>query len=165
MADYGFKVSDTDVDALDAELAQLLLSTTYPFAKIDTSEDTSFRNITLRFNTDPPEPSGVFPDVYKDTIVYSFEHPYDYTPSFWSLIKVTSPASNTPFYQTVFQDYGVIKGTSAFSEAQVKIKADADRIYVIVTKYKDSGAGGIDSNLVGAVIRIRLFVFVEDVGE
>lgn len=160
--DFGIKVSADESDALEAAAEDLLLSTTYPFAKIDSSNDTSFRNILLSFNQDVPQPSGVGTDLYRDTVVYSFEHGYDYAPSYWSLIQVVVPPSSVTFSQERFQDTGVIGGITAFDSASLTVKVDDERVYLVVTKYKDTAFGGGNVNLVPCTLRVRLFVFVEE---
>jgi hypothetical protein len=161
--DYGIKISDTETDVNKAELDQLLLSSRYPFAKLDTSNEVSFRNIQLRMNQDTPNPAGTSPNTVTDTVVYQFAHGYDYTPAYWSLIQVLAPPTSVVFYQDIFQDDGVIGQTSPFSVSSLSVQVDEDNVYVIVSKYLDTGLGGSAMSLIGTVLRIRLFVFVENI--
>lgn len=159
--DYGIKISDTETDVLDADLEHLLLTTEYPFAKLDTSNDVSFRNIFVRFNTNPPNPGGAFPDTDRETTVYTFAHGYDYAPATWALIQTVSPAVGATFYQSIAQDSGVISAIGVDTSATLTVKADDENINLVVNKYFDNFLGGSAINIVGVTVRIRLFVFVE----
>ncbi len=163
MSDFGIKVSEEGFDAQDAEVDNLLLTTAYPHAKIDTSNQTSFRNYLITFQNDIPNPVGTFPNVYRDTLVHSFEHGYDYTPAYWSLCEVVIPPSGAAYYQRIFQDSGLIGTPVVGSEAYFNVKVDHEKVYFIATKYLNTGIGGTALSIAGAQLRLRLFVFVEHI--
>jgi hypothetical protein len=150
------KVSTPGVDVNKAKTNQLLLSSQYPFAKLDTQKAISFQTIYLFFNNDPPEPSA---GNTTTTTVYSFAHGYNYTPQVWGLFYVVSGAPLTNFYQTYFQDYGIIAAQNPISMAYMYVTADATNVYVKVDKYYD---GSNPNNLASSSYKITIFTFVDD---
>jgi hypothetical protein len=164
MANFGIKVSAPEKDVLTSADADLLLNITDPLTKLDVSNDVSFRNITLTFVNNPPEPSGIFPDIYATTLVYSFNHGYDYVPATWFLIQVVLPVSGSIFYQSYFQDGGLVDSNSAFDEALFYVQVTATAVNFYIRKYYNSGAGGSPNDITGLVLKIRSYVFVEDIG-
>ena len=163
MADYGIKISKEDTDVFTSQGADVLLSSSYPFAKLDTTKDVSFRNTLITFLNNPPEPTGVGADVSKTTLIYSFAHGYSYTPSAWHLMNIVVPVPSTAFDQDYFQDGGTVASTTAFDSAVFYATVDATNVNYYVTK---NFSGGITStnNITGLQIKVRSYVFVEDVG-
>lgn len=164
MSDFGIKVSFPDTDAAEAEQAQLLLSSRYPFAKLDTQKEISFKNYLFRFVSNPPDPVGTSPNFYRETQVYSTEHGYDYIPAVWALVSVVTPVTGAVFYQDYFQDGGVISAKTAFDDTEFYVRATNENVTFHVNKYLDTVSGGIANNLIGCTLRVRLFVFAEDIG-
>lgn len=162
MSDYGLIVTGDGYDALTAEQSQQLLNTRYAHAKLDISNDRSFQNIRLNFINNPPEPSGVFPDENRTTLVATFEHGYDYTPSYWSLINTITPAVGAVFWQEYFQDEGVIGAHSASDDALFYIEVTATNVNFYVRKFYNN-VFGTPNNLVGCQLLIRLYLFAEGV--
>lgn len=155
MGDIGILVSDKGSDVKD--LKDIIFTSKYATAKLDTKNETSFRNIDFTFNSDPPEP--VSPAIYRKTKVGSIPHGYDYWPSYWSLVEVLLPVGS--FYEQVFQETGLVDKDGAFAEASFMVKADSTSINFFVRKYKEDVQ---TTDLTGLRLRIRLYVFVEDVG-
>ncbi len=162
MSDYGVKVSAEDQDVYSAIGQEILLTTRYPFAKLDTTKDESFKNTLLTFITNPTEPSGVG-DTELTTTVYSFPHGYDYIPSAWHLVQITNPAGGTAFDQDYFQDSGIVASHTAFDGAIFESEVDATTVYYKITKYYDSGLGGSTNDITGLQLKIRSYIFVEGV--
>lgn len=152
------KVSPPGVDVKTAADKQLVINGSYPFLKLDTQNPVSFQTIVFTFNTDPPEPSGG--NTTQNTTVYTIPHGYSYTPAFWSLVQTLVPPTGTHLSQTYFQSAGIIAAQTVDDSAGFLIEADSRNIYFIVQKFND-GAGS-PNNLVGCVLRIRLYVFVDD---
>jgi len=159
MSDYGLKVSKDGVDVRTATGVELLLNLSKPQAKLDTTKTVSFQNIDLLFLNDPPEGTGAGDTA--TTLVYKVAHGYTYTPSFWCLVQETPP-SGTAFYQAYFQDTGLVAQHTGFDYASFYVKADATNVNFYVDKYYDSGFGGLANNISGMLLRIRLYIFVED---
>lgn len=154
---HGILISNKDSDV--NKLENIIFTTKYATAKLDTSKNISFRNIILTINTDPPEPAN--PPVYQKTRIATMPHGYNYNPSFWSLINILLPVSST-FDQDYFQEAGVVSKNTAFDEATFIVSANNQNIYFDVLKYSDIGAGGSTNNISGLKLKIRLYVFAED---
>lgn len=161
MGDVGARVSATDKDALTSTGKDLLLSS-YPLTKLDVSKTVSFQNINLIFINDPPEPPGLSGTL--NTQVYSFAHGYSYVPATWFLIQVITSPVGSNFTQNYFQDNGIIGAHTAFDEATFYAKTDVTNVYFYVGKTVNSGLGGVANNLVNTRLKIRSYVFTEDVG-
>lgn len=166
MADYGIRVSSNGVDATNlgtsvADRTELPINMRQPMAKLDTSKSASFQNISLTFNTDPPEPSGAGEELR--TIVYQFPTGYTYAPTVWSLAQVTQrPNSPGNYYQNFWQNVGILRTASAFDFAALEIDNDAAYVYLRVRKYYNAGSGGTTNNLIGCKVLVRVYVFAED---
>lgn len=160
---FGVKVVNATKNILTATGIDILLTTKYPHMKLDTNLSTSFSDFTFTFNSDPPIPTGVFPDVDKITTVYTYAHGYNYVPSIWSLIQVTTAVASN-FYQPYFQSAGVLSAHTAFDDAAFFVYADATNIYFKVDKYYDNRFGNASTNnLIGTVLDIRVYVFADDI--
>lgn len=160
MSDYGVIVSEKDSDV--KKLENIIFTSKYVTAKLDTSKDVSFQDILLTFDNDPPAPvSGILV-----TKVYSVEHGYNYKPSIWSLVSIVSPSFGvlSDFQQDFFQEAGVISSHSSDDEASFYVDADDTYVNFYVRKFK-SGALDDDNDLSTYVLRVRLYVFAEDVNE
>lgn len=159
MADYGIKISKEDANVLTAEETDILLNITDPLAKLDVTNDVSFQNIELTFDTDPTEPS--FPTTENiDTLVYSFPHGYTYTPQQWMLVQVIIPVA-TPFYQEFFLDNGIVATSTVFSGATFWCAADETDINFYITK-SITDAAGAPTPINGLRLLVRSYVFVQD---
>lgn len=171
MTDAGIIVSDGQVEAAQAAGTGLFFSSKYPFAKIDSTKSTSLQNVVLTFQHDPPNPDGVI-SYAQDTTVYSFAHTYKYTPKLWMLFRRTigqAVQSGPSFTRDVPYGYeGSIITQSTVSDfaqyATIKLNADTNNVYLIVTKNYRTGGSYVDPavSLVGYQIKCRIYVFVED---
>ncbi len=161
MADIGLKVSIEDTDALTATGTDVLLNN-YPQAKLDTKNPKSFQNITMTFLNNPPEPPGLSGIV--DTLVYSFPHGYTYIPECWFLVQVVTPPAVAAYYQEYFQDSGLLSSRTPFDQARFYVLVDATTVYMYVEKYVETAFGGLPNDITGSQIRIRPYVFVDDIG-
>lgn len=159
MSDVGIKISKANIDVVDATGADVLLDINNPHTKLDTTNLVSFQNINLTFITNPAEPSL---GNVTTTLVYSFPHGYSYFPSYWCLFQITSRATGTIFSQDYFQDTGIIALQNVGDYATIEIQADATSIYFYIKKYQ--GLGLATNNLLGLVLKIRPYIFVQDVG-
>lgn len=169
MADFGIKISTEGIDVKDAKPQETLLSTKYPLHKLDTQNKVSFQNISIFFNSNPPDPDGTI-ETSLSTLIYSFPHGYDYTPTTWLMFQRTagagvqsSPASTrVSAYQ---YEGGIIasSSTSDFSNfAYLEYFADNKNIYIKVRKIYNIATGGPPVDLSAYALLIRIYVFVED---
>lgn len=158
MSDYGIAISNKDSNVND--LKDILFTSKYATAKLDTSKDISFSNILFTFLNNPPEPT---PPASVTTRVMTIPHTYNYIPSFWSLINISSPVSSS-FRQDYFQESGIVSAQTAFDSAVFYVDADKDNINFYVTKDINDAVFGLPNPLTGLILKIRLYVFVENVG-
>ena len=161
--DYGIKISAPGYDARSATNLQLLLNMEYPIAKLDTTNIVSFQDILLTFVNDPPEPAvpGVTPAT---TLVYSFNHGYSYTPQVWSLINVVvPPPSSMPTYDVFNQEQALLSILTIVDYASLRIVTDATKVYFYVDKYQSGLPGGGPNPLGSCQVKIRVYVFVQDI--
>jgi hypothetical protein len=157
------QVSQIGTTTKTATGSQVTFNTKYPFAKLDKTNLVSFQNISIQFYNEPPAPSGTYPDIGPTTtLVYQFVHGYTYVPSTWFLMQVT-PSSTVSYPPVSYQQ----EGTNSFflylgpgSGASLTITADATNVYFYVNKYY-GGSFGLP-NIIGYVLNIRAYVFVDD---
>jgi len=160
VADYGIKISAPGYDARTAANLQLLLNMKYPIAKLDTTNGVSFRDITLTFVNDPPEPAL---DTSNSLTVYSFAHGYNYVPQMWSMITMITPPASRTILEPYNQDYMTLAQTTFADIAMLYIRADATNINYIVDKSRSSLPGNGPNPLAPCVIKVRTYVFVQDI--
>lgn len=158
MADYGIKISTPGVDARTATDLQLLLNMKYPIAKLDTTNVASFQDVTLTFATDPPEPGA---GNTNSTTVYSYAHGYTYVPQLWSMLTVTVPPTSQPIQQPYSQEFIVLSQKTPVDIAILRIRADATNITYIVEK--SQGGAPVANPLQPCVVKVRTYVFVQDI--
>jgi hypothetical protein len=147
---------------------QVIFTTKYPFAKLDTQlgvdlttdppqGPVSFQNISIFFNTDPPNPaSGTL-----TTLVYSFAHGYDYVPTYWVLFR-NDNASNSDAAATYGNEGSVIASTSTLTYAQLLVTVTKTHFNVFVLKSRDPLDPG-PQNIVGYTIKLRTYIFTDPV--
>ncbi len=157
MGDFGIAISSPNVNVGSASNSQLLLTSKYPFVKLDTQKPISFQTIFLFFNNDPPEPVGAGT---VNTTVYSFAHGYTYVPRVWGLFQTVAKPPLTVFNQDYFQDTGIIAQQTIDDQVTMFVGANATNINIIVSKFND-GAGNANL-LAGASFNITIFTFVDD---
>lgn len=164
MGNIGIKVVREGADIKTAVGSEILLTTKDPLIKLDSTSQTSFRDIKLTFTRDPPEPTGVGTDITLSTIVYQYPHGYNYVPSFWGLVQNLFPSSSN-FYQAYFQADGILSAHTADDNATLSITADATNIYFTVTKFYIAGVGASMNNIIGTILNCKVYVFVDDIGQ
>lgn len=153
-------VSQNGVDLRNASASQLVFSSQYPFAKLDRTNNVSFQNISILFNTEPPNPDGI--SVFTlTTLVYKFAHGYTYVPSTWFMMQNPSPGSVglQPAYQQEGGDI-IITNEADGTSAVLSMQADSTNVYLYVTKNYTSG--DTLPNIQGFSINIRIYVFAGD---
>lgn len=155
MSDFGIKVATNGNDAKIAAGKQIVMSSKNPLAKIDRTNDKGVQNIRIQFNTNPPK---------GPVLVYSYAHGYKYTPTIWNLIQavgVAAPYKADPY----LMDTGSILFNSPASYADFFVEVDATNVYYYVNRYYDTLISNPSFNvtLAGIALRIRTYIFVEDV--
>lgn len=159
MADYGAKVSADGYDAREATAVnQLLLSSSYPFSKIDTQNTNGFTTVNLTFNNDPPESIGGT----VTTKVYSFTHGYTYKPQYWvtANVSVLPVGMGTDYYDPYITDNkpGYLRLTDLANYASIFFRASSSSIDVYVLKNNMWSS----TPLTGMVIRLGFYIFVDN---
>lgn len=144
---------------MGASGGEITFNTRYPFAKLDSENAVSFRIITLFFNTEPPNPSGSGSDTFKRTLIYSFPHGYNYTPSTWFMLSLDNFTSAFGTEGAYIAGGGDIPTNSS---AEIKIIADASKIYFYVDKYYTASSGVTAPTIQGQFVTIRSYAFVND---
>jgi hypothetical protein len=132
------------------------MSSKFPLAKIDRTNKVSLQNIHIFFSQNVPKAK---------TLIYSFPHGYKYTPTLWSLVQcigVTTPYTANPY----IMDNGTILFTAGVGYCSLSIEADATNVYFYTTRPYDTLITNNTYNVTvaGVGLRIRTYVFVEDVG-
>lgn len=155
MSDYGIKTSKKGVNAITATGADIIMSTKYPFAKIDPTQLETFRTTTVTFLTDTPD--------NVKTQIASFAHGYTYRPQLWGLWNVTWGPSIaiTPSQQQ--NGYGYLINTSSLPAAILSYEWDTTTVYLYLSK----GAipPGTPSSAIGTTATLTTYIFVDDLQE
>lgn len=152
-------VSANGVDVKNAKGSDVLFSTAFPFAKLDTTNTVSFQIISIFFNNDPPSPA--FGNAPIKTQVYQFKHGYTYVPSTWFLLQFDSASRQTPGYQ---YENGIIQVSSVADNAnyaEFDVSIDQTNVTFYITKNTINNIDPL-SEIFGYTLNIRSYVFVED---
>lgn len=92
-------------------LSDLVLDSSIPFTKLDTTTNTSFQTISVLFSNEPAQPPLAAPN-YSITEIYQFPHGYNYIPSIWLMWQNSSPefpptpADDSLITATTFYPFG-----------------------------------------------------------
>lgn len=153
-------ISQNGVDARNATGSQLLFSAHDPFAKLDKSKTTSFQNIRLLFNHEPPDPDGTVNLGPLTTLIMPpIPHGYDYVPSTWFLLQIISGGPIR--YQQESAEV-LLVDNSFYTAAVFRATADKDNVYFYIDKYYDAGGHGSTAKILGYTLLIRLYIFAGD---
>lgn len=155
---FGIKVLSPSGTGPQGGPEQVIFTTKYPFAKIDTQNPVSFQNIGIFFNNDPPfDPTG---STTITTPIYQFKHGYDYIPTYWMLYQNTN-ASNNQRQWTYGNEGSLIYAPTAFNYAQLLVAVD--KLFFTVYVLKSYSGLGLQANIVGFTIKLRVYIFTEPV--
>lgn len=164
MGDFGIKVTGKDTDLGSAQLKDQLLNTKWPFAKMDVTNPVAFQNFRIVFNNDPPYNAD---GSVRRTQIYSFKHGAvnpktgaKIIPQFWVLGKNSNSSAGA---QPYFTGGGQIAATTAFNPNVFAVEADYDNMYFYVDKWYDNTTPA-NASLVGTILNVRVYVFVDDLG-
>lgn len=155
MADYGIKTSAKGADAITARGVDVIMSTKYPFAKIDPTQRDSFRTTIVSFLNDVPD--------NVKTQIASFAHGYIYKPQIWGLWNVTWGPDIAGTANAVQNGYGAITNTSGFPSSTLSYEWDTTRVYLYLTK--GALSPGLPSNAIGTSATLTTYIFVDDLQE
>lgn len=151
MSDYGIKVSKKDASVLTATGSDVIMTTHFPFSKIDQTKLDTFRTTTVRFLSDVADNTKV-------QIAY-FAHGYDYRPQIWGLWNVTWSASLTGEEQN---GYGALTNTSGIPATTVWYEWDEVNVYLYINK----GATVLTpTSAIGTTASLTTYIFVDDLQE
>lgn len=152
MADYGFKVSEKGVNAITATGTDIIMSTRYPFAKIDPTKSDSFRTTTVTFITDTPD--------NVKTLIAQFAHGYSYKPQLWGLWNVVWGPSIAGSANVEQNGYGVLVNSAGIPNSSLSYEWDATNVYLYLNK--GANPPGTPSNAIGTVATLTTYIFVDD---
>ena len=148
-------VSAPNKNLLGAVGKDITFNTSYPFAKIDSTNNVSFQIINILFLTEPPNPDGSV-STYQRNLIYQFAHGYTYVPSTWFMV------SNDNFTTALGTEGVVLTGNSTVLGAAILIvTVDSTNVNFYVDKYW-GGIGVYKPVILGTSIEIRSYVFVND---
>jgi hypothetical protein len=152
MADFGVKVSKNGVDSTVAQGTDVVLTTKYPIAKLDKTNKASFQNIYLNITRNTP---------LGTTLIYQFKHGYSYIPSTWTMFNISGISASLPPYG---QEYSILLYQAPYVGAELYVEVDATYVsYYINRLYNNYPVSGVGVDVSGIGIRVRTYVFVEDV--
>lgn len=153
--DYGIKTSKKGVNAITAQGADVLMSTRYPFAKLDPTQTESFRTTTVTFLSDTTD--------NVKTQIASFAHGYTYKPQLWGLWNVTwgPSVSGTPGLEQ--NGYGSLTNSSGFPAATFDYNWDETNVYLYISKGAVPPA--FPSSMIGTSATLTTYIFVDDLQE
>jgi hypothetical protein len=154
MNDYGIKVSHKDKSVLSDDHSDILMSTQFPFAKIDPTMTDTFRTTSLIFLNNPPSNTK--------TEVYRFAHGYSYKPMVWGLWKINWGPNVLTTPNTEQNGYGYIINTTAFPSSYLSYEVDST--HVILYAYRGEFAPSL-SSLIGTTATLTTYIFVDDLTE
>lgn len=155
MADYGVKTSQVGASVLDATGVDILMTTKFPFAKIDPTHTDSFRSTTITFLNNTAD----------DTItsVYSFPHGYDYKPQVWGYWSSIVWGAGIGVGSEVWSGYGWVWSTTGVPIAELGY--DVDETNVNVYAYWSDPFGMNPLDFTGTVATLTTYIFADDLTE
>jgi len=164
MANNGpISVSASGTSLQNASGAQVTFNTRYPFHKLDSTNNSSFKVITILIGVEPPNPvAPTSVATYSETLIYSFAHGYTYVPSTWFLISLDNFQTTIGPEGNAFLVQGQIPGST---NAILNIRVDATNVNFYITKrwgYIFGTPDPVAPNVVGTTLYVRSYVFVED---
>jgi hypothetical protein len=151
MADYGIKTSNGEVSVLDADRLETLMTTAFPFAKIDQTKQDTFRTTTVRFLNDVPDNTK--------TLIASFEHGYKYRPQVWGMWNVIWSASQGGAEQN---GYGALTNSSGIPSSTLSYDWDEEKVYLYLEK---GSTVGTPTNAIGTTATLTTYIFADDLQE
>lgn len=153
MADYGIKSSQKGINAITAAGTDIIMSTKYPFAKIDPTQTESFRTTTISFVTDTPD--------NVKTLIASFAHGYDYRPQVWGLWNVTWGPNIAITPGQTQNGYGTFNNSGSLAAATLSYEWDATTVYLYLLK-RATTIPLVPSNAIGTTATLTTYIFVDD---
>lgn len=145
---YGIRTSKVGTDATVASGADLIMSSRYPFAKIDQTKLNTFRTTTVTFLNDVSDNTK--------TLVASFEHGYTDRPQvigIWSITWGPGIGGGIP------GGYGYVQNTTGVPVSHFLYEWDTTNVYLYF--FRGSFFPG-DTNAIGTVATLTTYVFVDD---
>ena len=178
----GVKVTLPGINASTTARPQgLSLNASYPLHKLDVTKSVSFQNFLISFSSTPSfasPPSATSSNNFKTTSLYSFAHGYTYIPATWVMAEVDTTNNtgvNVAFFCPKYQfgnpiSLGYLTGATDTGGAYANniwltVTADKTNVYLkLVTGVSrgDSGTIGQYMSTVGFTVKLRLYVFAED---
>jgi len=153
MSDYGIRTSKKGENATSSNMSDILMSTRFPFAKIDQTMDESFRTTHITFLNNTL--NGV------STEIYRFAHGYDYTPQMWGLWEVTWGAGI--LVSGTFNGYGTIVSTTGIPMASLSYSFDDTNVYLYAMWTDPFGLSPLD--FTGTTATLTTYIFADDLSE
>ena len=151
MKNYGMKVSKVGESALKStDLSNLIMTTRYPFAKIDPTNQKTFQTINFTFTRTPALDTA--------TLLYSFDHDYTYVPQIWGLWNITDSSTGLSSIQYL-QAYGKYTANSGVG---IGFYLYYDVTATSVTAYIYPYDFTATLSLVGVVAKLTLYIFADD---
>lgn len=151
MADYGIKTSKKEVSVLNATGSDVLMTTKYPFAKIDQTKTDTFRTTTVTFLNDVANNT--------DVEIASFLHGYDYKPQLWGLWNVTWSPSLGGSEQN---GYGALTNTSGTPSSTLWYEWDETTVRLYINK---GWSVIVPTDTTGLTAALTTYVFADDLQE
>jgi len=144
MADYGFKVSQPDKSVFSDNVGDLLLTTQYPFAKIDSTTENTFFTVQFTFVTNP--------SLDTETKFYSVPFPYTYSPMMWEIW----------WDLTLGAEVGIGRYISSSSATFHNLYTKVNTIDKTLDFYVYNSSSGVPQNLTGLTGTYSAYIFVDD---
>ena len=152
MSDYGLKVSKLGKDATSSNDLDIIMSTKYPFAKIDPTKTDTFRTTTILFTKNTTKAV--------DTLIYQFDHGYTYTPQVWGLWSIIWGPGVVGVAGSTYIGYGTVSSSSGIPVATLHYKVGMSRIELYAIWSDPLNLAPID--LSGTIATLTTYVFADD---
>jgi hypothetical protein len=152
MSDYGLKVSKLGKDATSSNDLDIIMSTKYPFAKIDPTKTDTFRTTTILFTKNTTKAV--------DTLIYQFDHGYTYTPQVWGLWSIIWGPGVVGVAGSTYNGYGTVSSSSGIPVATLHYKVGMSRIELYAIWSDPLNLAPID--LSGTIATLTTYVFADD---
>jgi hypothetical protein len=148
---YGIKTSKKGINAITATGSDIIMTTRFPFAKIDQTKLDTFRTTTITFLRDPT------PNV--TTVITSFAHGYNYTPQVWGLWDINWSGALGGFEAN---GYGSVSNSTGVPSSTFDYTVDETNVYI---RFKLGHTGFSTPSATGTTATLTTYIFVDDLQE
>lgn len=151
MGDYGIKTFNKGQKSISSDPLDVLMTSRYPFTKIDQTNDESFRTTNINFVNNIP--------INTKILLHSFKHGYDYEPQVWGLWDITfGPGTTTPNQNR--NGYGSVSNSTGIPSIEFHYEYNDEDVNIYVELFDPMLSGMV--SIIGTTASLTTYIFADD---